>query len=90
MHLLNGGTLLVDTFSQYVPGPVLTTLAGVALGPLLLGTANIFVQCGIFIFYALVLVYLYRAAIGVPRPAFCLMPSRKISSNLAFETGASS
>ena len=33
VHLLNGGTLLVDTFSQYGPGPVLTTLAGFALGP---------------------------------------------------------
>ncbi|WMT72537.1 hypothetical protein [Bradyrhizobium sp. Ash2021] len=61
VHLLNGGILLVDTFSQYGPGPVLTTLSGFALGPLSLGTANIVVQFGNLIYFALVLVFLHRA-----------------------------
>jgi hypothetical protein len=61
VHLLNGGALLVDTFSQYGPGPVLSTLFGFAVGPLSFGTANIVVQFGNLIYYALVLVYLYRA-----------------------------
>lgn len=32
VHLRNGGTLLVDTFSQYGPGAVLAMLSGFALG----------------------------------------------------------
>lgn len=61
VHLLNGGILLADTFSQYGPGAVLSTLSGFALGPLSFGTANIVVQLGNLIYYALVLVFLYRA-----------------------------
>lgn len=39
VHLLNGGTLLVDTFSQYGPGAVLATFSGFSLGPLSFGTS---------------------------------------------------
>jgi hypothetical protein len=61
VHLLNGGVLFVDTFSQYGPGPVLTALCAFALGPLSFGTASIAIQVVNLIYYALVLLYLYRA-----------------------------
>jgi hypothetical protein len=60
VHLLNGGILFADTFSQYGPGAVLSTLSGFALGPLSFGTANVVVQLGNLIYYALLLIFLYR------------------------------
>lgn len=52
VQLLNGGTLLVDTFSHYGPGVVMATFSGFVLGPLSFGTANIVVQSGNLIYYA--------------------------------------
>jgi hypothetical protein len=60
LHLLHGGTLLVDTFSQYGPGPVLITLAGLQLGPTTFGSAQVTVQVLNLAFYGVWLVCLYR------------------------------
>src|SRR5262249_10447508 len=60
LHLLHGGALMVDTFSQYGPGPVLITLAGLRIGPATFGTAQITVQVFNLAFYALWLICLYR------------------------------
>lgn len=60
LHLLNGGVLFDDTFSQYGPGAVLAAFSGFTLGPSSFGTANIVVQFGNLIYYALWLVFLYR------------------------------
>ena len=60
LHLLHGGTLLVDTFSQYGPGPVLITLVGLQIGPATFGTAQVTVQILNLAFYGIWLVCLQR------------------------------
>ena len=60
LHLQFGGVLMVDTFSQYGPGPVLMTLLGLTLGPTKLATANIVVQIHNLAFYSLWIFCLYR------------------------------
>ena len=60
LHVMHGGTPMVDTFSQYGPGPVLATLVGLTIGPPTFGTAQVTVQSYNFVFYALWLVCLYR------------------------------
>ena len=60
LHLLHGGTLLVDTFSQYGPGPVLMTLLGFQFGPTTFGAAQITVQLSNFVFCGIWLVCLFR------------------------------
>jgi hypothetical protein len=64
VHLLNGGTLLVDTFSQYGPGPVLLTFVGFVIGPVSFGTANVTVQIINLFYYSLFIVYIYRVSKG--------------------------
>jgi hypothetical protein len=60
LHLIHGGTLLVDTFSQYGPGPVLITLVGLRLGPATFGSAQVSVQICNLAFYGIWLICLYR------------------------------
>lgn len=60
LHLLHGGTLMIDAFSQYGPGPILATALSLEIGPPTFGTAQIMVQVFNFAFYALWLVCLYR------------------------------
>jgi hypothetical protein len=60
LHLRFGGVLMVDTFSQYGPGPVLVTLLGLTLGPTTIAMGNVVVQIQSLLFYSLWLVCLYR------------------------------
>ncbi|MET4450295.1 hypothetical protein [Bradyrhizobium sp. RT3b] len=60
LHLRFGGVLMVDTFSQYGPGPVLVTLLGLTLGPTTIAMGNVIVQIQSLLFYSLWLVCLYR------------------------------
>lgn len=60
VHMLHGGTPMVDAFSLYGPGPILATYAGLTVGPVAFGTAQITVQISNFAFYSLWLVCLYR------------------------------
>jgi hypothetical protein len=60
LHLLHGGTLMVDTFSQYGPGPVLITLLGLRIGPTTFGTAQMTVQLFNLTYYGAWLVCLHR------------------------------
>lgn len=60
LHLRFGGVLMVDTFSQYGPGPVLVTLLGLTLGPTTIAMGNVVVQIQSLLFYGLWLVCLYR------------------------------
>jgi len=60
LHLLHGGRLMVDTFSQYGPGPVLITLIGLQIGPTTFGTAQITVQFCNLAYYGAWLICLYR------------------------------
>jgi hypothetical protein len=60
LHLIHGGTLLVDTFSQYGPGPVLITLLGLRVGPATFGSAQVTVQICNLAFYGIWLICLYR------------------------------
>lgn len=60
LHLRFGGVLMVDTFSQYGPGPVLVTLLGLTLGPSTIAMGNVVVQIQSLLFYSLWLVCLYR------------------------------
>lgn len=60
MRLLHGGIPLVDTFSQYGPGPMIATWAAFAALPPTLGTANILVQCFNLLFFVALLVSLSR------------------------------
>ena len=60
MRLLHGGIPLVDTFSQYGPGPMIATWAAFAVLPPTLGTANILVQCFNLLFFVVLLVSLSR------------------------------
>ena len=53
VHLMTGGTLMVDTFSQYGPGPVLLTYAAFQFGPPSFAVANIAVQICNLLFYIL-------------------------------------
>ena len=60
LHLLSGGTLMVDVFSQYGPGPVLIAIVAWAAGPRTLGTLQIATQLANLAFYAIWLVCLFR------------------------------
>jgi hypothetical protein len=60
LHLLHGGTLMVDTFSQYGPGPLLITLLGLQIGPTTFGTAQVTVQLFNLAYYAGWLICLHR------------------------------
>ena len=60
LHVLHGGTPMVDALSLYGPGPVVATALGFRIGPVSFGMAQITVQFFNFIFYALWLVCLYR------------------------------
>jgi hypothetical protein len=62
MRLLHGGIPLVDTFSQYGPGPMIATSAVFAWLPSTLGTASILVQCFNLLFFVVLLVCLSRLA----------------------------
>lgn len=62
IQLQHGGVLMVDTFSQYGPGPVLATLGGFKLFGNSFGAAGITVQIFNLLFYAIWLVCLYRAS----------------------------
>lgn len=59
-HLLSGGTLMVDVFSQYGPGPVLIAVLAWLAGPRTLGTLQIAAQLANLAFYAIWLVCLFR------------------------------
>ncbi|HEX9213495.1 MAG TPA: hypothetical protein VF901_23530 [Bradyrhizobium sp.] len=61
LHLLHGGTLMVDTFSQYGPGPVLVTYLAFRLGPPSFAVANIAIQLCNLIFYGLFLIALWQS-----------------------------
>ena len=78
VHLLHGGRLMVDTFSQYGPGPVVATMLGFMIGPISFGTANLTVQFFNLAFYIIFLACLYR------------MTSRKLAALLlgVFAIGA--
>ena len=60
-HLMGGGTLMVDTFSQYGPGPVLLTYLAFQLGQPSFAVANIAVQLCNILFYVLFLVMLWQS-----------------------------
>src|SRR5262249_36977280 len=60
LHLKHGGQLLVDTFSQYGPGPVLAAAAGFAVGPRTFGTAQLVTQFFNLLFYCVWLLCLSR------------------------------
>lgn len=70
LHLLHGGILMIDTFSQYGPGPIVATMLGFKVGPVSFGTANLIVQLFNLAFYVVFLACLYR------------MTSRKLSALL--------
>lgn len=59
-HTLHGGTPMVDVFSQYGPGPVAIALGALFVGPHTLGTIQIAVQISNLLFYALLLICLFR------------------------------
>ncbi|WLA54282.1 hypothetical protein [Bradyrhizobium diazoefficiens] len=62
LHLLHGGgTLMVDTFSQYGPGPVVVTYLAFQLGPPSFAIANIAIQLCNLIFYGLFLIALWQS-----------------------------
>lgn len=61
LHLLHGGTLMVDTFSQYGPGPVLATYFAFRLGPPSFAVANIAIQFCNLLFYALFIMALWQS-----------------------------
>jgi hypothetical protein len=61
LHLLHGGTLMVDTFSQYGPGPVLLEYLAFQFGKPSFGVANIAVQLCNIAFYILFLVALWQS-----------------------------
>lgn len=60
MRLLHGGIPLVDTFSQYGPGPMMATSAMFVGLPSTLGSASILVQCFNLLFFVVLLVCLSR------------------------------
>jgi hypothetical protein len=60
VQALHGGTLMVDTFSQYGPGPVWVTLIGFLLLEPSFPAAGVVVQIHNLCFYALFLICLYR------------------------------
>ena len=61
LHLMHGGTLMVDTFSQYGPGPVLLTYLAFQFGRPSFAVANIAVQLCNILFYILFLVALWQS-----------------------------
>ena len=60
VQVLHGGTLMVDTFSQYGPGPVWVTLLGFLLLEPSFPAAGVVVQVHNLCFYSLFLICLYR------------------------------
>jgi hypothetical protein len=60
MHMFHGGTVMVDTFSQYGPGPVFVTICAWLVGPRTLGTVQIAAQLANLAFYVIWLVCLFR------------------------------
>jgi hypothetical protein len=64
LHLQHGGRLMVDTFSQYGPGPVVTTLAAFEWGTATFGSANLLVQAFNLSFYTLIVLCAVRIAGG--------------------------
>jgi len=60
LHLLNGGTLLVDVFSQYGPAPVVLTYLAYLSNPNTLGTAQVVAQIFNLGFYTVWLACLFR------------------------------
>ena len=60
VHVLHGGTPMVDTFSQYGPGPVLIAVCALLVGPRTLATVQIAAQLSNLAFYAIWLVCLFR------------------------------
>ena len=60
LHLMHGGTLMVDTFSQYGPGPIVVTALGFLFGGETFGSANIIVQFHNLAFSATWIICLYR------------------------------
>lgn len=61
LQLLHGGTLMVDTFSQYGPGPVLVTYLAFRIGPPSFAVANIAIQLCNLTFYGLFLIALWQS-----------------------------
>jgi len=61
LHLMHGGTLMVDTFSQYGPGPVLLTYLAFQFGQPSFAVANIAVQLCNILFYILFLVAIWQS-----------------------------
>ena len=61
LHLMSGGTLMVDTFSQYGPGPVLLMYAAFQFGPPSFAVADIAVQLCNLLFYILFLIALWHS-----------------------------
>ncbi|MBR0953457.1 hypothetical protein [Bradyrhizobium canariense] len=62
LHLMHGGTLMVDTFSQYGPGPVLVAYLAFQFGPPSFAVANIAIQLCNLIFYALFIFALWQSS----------------------------
>jgi hypothetical protein len=60
LHVLHGGTLLVDVFSQYGPGPILIAIFALLVGPHALGTVQVAAQIFNLAFYAIWLICLFR------------------------------
>jgi hypothetical protein len=60
LHVLHGGKLMVDTFSQYGPGPVLVTLLGFKIGPVTFGMAQLTAQLCNLAYYCVWLICLLR------------------------------
>jgi hypothetical protein len=60
LHILHGGRLMVDTFSQYGPGPVLLTLLAFKIGPTSFGMAQLTTQLCNFVYFGVWLICLSR------------------------------
>ena len=60
LHILHGGRLMVDTFSQYGPGPVLLTLLAFKIGPTTFGMAQLTTQLCNFVYFGVWLICLSR------------------------------
>ena len=58
LHLLHGGTLMIDTFSQYGPGPVLLAYLAFQFGPPSFAVAQMAIQICNLAFYGLFLIAL--------------------------------
>jgi hypothetical protein len=60
LHILHGGKLMVDTFSQYGPGPVLLTFLAFKIGPTTFGMAQLTTQLCNFFYFGIWLICLSR------------------------------